>query len=188
MQSMWLVRCDCGTEKTLPVSRLTSQNHARSCGCLRNETASAKARTHGDTAGATRSTEYRIWEAMKRRCVNPGDHAYPRYGGRGITVCPEWSESFERFLADVGRRPAGGSIDRIDNDGNYEPANVRWSTNKAQSNNRRSNVRLTIDGETLTVAQWSERVGINRFTIYMRLRRGADARAALGLGATHASA
>lgn len=132
------VRCDCGTEKTIRTSSLGSS--ANSCGCFRKEDSSARFRTHGmrDTS------EYRIWQGMKWRCLNPNYKPYPNYGGRGITVCDRWRDSFEAFLADMGPRPSKKhTLDRLDNDGNYEPGNVAWRTYAEQSQNRRPQLRET---------------------------------------------
>jgi hypothetical protein len=132
------VRCDCGTVKTIALRALgTSTN---SCGCLGKETTSARSRKHGKTG----TTEYRIWQSMKWRCLNPNYKPYPNYGGRGITVCDRWRDSFEAFLADVGPRPSPKhTLDRIDNDGDYEPGNVAWRTRKEQNQNRRPQLRDT---------------------------------------------
>jgi hypothetical protein len=125
--------------------------------------------------GMSRNRIYKLWIEMIQRCCNPKDRAYPSYGARGISVCEEWvgPQGFETFLKDVGRRPSDAhSLDRIDNDGNYEPGNVRWATPKQQARNTRRNRHITALGETLTLAEWSERSGIKRETIAMRLRCG----------------
>lgn len=117
-----------------------------------------------------RSPEYRSWEAMRARCERPTDHKYPDYGARGIRVCERWSASFESFLADVGLKPSRShTIDRIDNDGHYEPGNVRWATPKEQARNRRSSRLITLADQTRTLAEWSEVTGLKRETIQRRL-------------------
>lgn len=129
---------------------------------------------HGNTKhGLTyKIPEYGIWAAIKRRCHNPNALDYPRYGGRGITVCDRWKDSFETFLADMGRRPSNThQIDRIDNQGPYSPENCRWISAKENSRNRRSNTLLTYKGETKTLAEWSEICNIKPATICMRLYR-----------------
>lgn len=134
-------RCDCGNTIEVRPRSLTSGN-TRSCGCLKREQSAANGAartTHGRAATdkARRDRTYTSWQSMKRRCLNPLHHRFVYYGGRGITICPEWQESFEQFLADMGERPPGTSLDRIDNDGNYEPANCRWATQSQQVSNRR---------------------------------------------------
>ncbi|HEY9737554.1 MAG TPA: hypothetical protein V6D06_14770 [Trichocoleus sp.] len=110
---------------------------------------------------------------MKSRCHNPNNAAYDRYGGRGIVVCDRWRESFENFYADMGPRPSEQhSIDRINNDGNYEPGNCRWATDKQQSRNTRRNRLLTYNGETLFLDEWAERLSISKHTLQTRLWRG----------------
>jgi hypothetical protein len=109
---------------------------------------------------------------MRQRCQNPKNPSFAYYGGRGIVVCARWS-SFGLFLADVGRRPSSNhSLDRIDTNGHYEPGNVRWATAKVQNRNKRSNSELTIAGETLTVAEWAERTGVDPSTLHKRIRAG----------------
>jgi hypothetical protein len=125
----------------------------------------------------SRTTTYAIHRSMLARCTNPNCKDYPRYGGRGISVCERW-KSFDNFLADMGKRPEGLTLERNDVNGNYEPSNCRWATQKEQQRNRRTNVFVTHDGITATVAEWAERTGLERKTLEYRIRVGwAPARA-----------
>src|SRR4051812_1219565 len=177
-------RCDCGREKIVRVSHLTS-GAVVSCGCVRAETSlkNVPPPTHGHCAGAKPSDTYASWAAMIDRCRRPSHSAYANYGGRGIRVCARW-EAFENFLADMGERPPAGTIERRDTNGNYEPSNCRWATRKEQGRNRRTNRLLTVGGATKCIAAWSEETGINRTTIRQRLVRGWSAEQALGKGAS----
>jgi len=118
--------------------------------------------------------EYQVWKSMKQRCFNPNNKAFINYGRRGITVCEEWKNNFLRFLSDMGRRPTDQKydIDRIDNNGNYEPGNCRWTTRKVNANNTRKNHLVSFDGQTKTMAQWADQTGINYGTLETRLRLG----------------
>lgn len=117
--------------------------------------------------------EYSPWSAMIQRCLNPSCRAYPQYGGRGITVCDRWRNSFEDFLADIGPRPGMDySIDRIDVNGNYEPGNCRWATSKTQNRNRRNNRLIEIDGNSGCSSEWAEKTGLKEATITQRINRG----------------
>lgn len=136
-------------------------------------------KTHGQSR--PRTPEYTTWGMMKSRCLNPKNKRYNRYGGRGITICARWLESFQNFYDDMGARPAGTSLERRDNDGNYEPLNCYWATPKEQQNNTCFNVRITHNGETKTVSQWAQQAGIPEHTFRYRLIRGWSIDEALSL-------
>lgn len=173
-QSYWRCRCDCGNEKEI-LERSLRRGQSQSCGCLRKERATAATRTHGEWGRLTKTDECRAWNAMNARCYSVHTPHYPNYGGRGIRVCSRWrgKNGFSRFLADMGRKPTPDhTLDRLDNDKNYSPRNCRWATRKEQQNNLRRNRRLTHNGETLTITQWAERVGITQQGLGDRLKRG----------------
>lgn len=171
----WMCRCDCGSTTRVASSSLRSGN-ATSCGCRQRELAGAQGRsnaTHGHSRHHQPTPTYRSWSSMLARCTNPSDHAWADYGGRGIRVCDRWRESFEAFLADMGERPEGKTLDRFPNcDGNYEPGNCRWATDLEQQNNRRDCNPITVGVETMTAAEWSRRTGVKAGTIRFRLSRG----------------
>lgn len=167
----WLCRCVCGTESVVLHYNLLI-GESTSCGCQANDSRRKTLSTHGRSKIADKT--YKSWEAMKARCFNPKHREYGLYGGRGITVCSRWKESFEIFLADMGERPKGHSIDRIDYNGNYEPSNCRWATIKVQSRNRRNNLYFTINGVTKCLADWCEEYSAPWSRTYNRIQRGWD--------------
>ncbi len=164
-QPRWLCQCDCGNTALVNGLRLR-RALTRSCGCLRSRP---------PEHGMSRSPTYASWAAMKGRCK---DKSSRHHGARGISVCERW-EDFNNFLADMGERPAGHSIDRIDNDGNYEPGNCRWATATTQARNTRVAVMLTIDGETKPLIEWAESVGISRAGLKSRIKSGWPVREAV---------
>lgn len=163
----WLVQCSCGNSGAVRGSVLNASK-SKSCGCLRREMGVARgkaSRKHGMEG----SSEYQAWAQMKHRCSNPNNRMFKHYGGRGITVCERWRNDFAAFYADMGNRPGPwASIDRIDNDGGYEPSNCRWVDAETQNNNtsRNRHLRCSKTGRVQTVAQWARELSVTRPTIY----------------------
>lgn len=167
-RTFWNCVCDCGTARAVSASSLKTGD-SKSCGCLNNEVRLARSTTHG----MSRTPTYICWCAVIARCGRANGDPLGLYFARGITVCERWRSSFENFLADMGERPSlSHSIDRINNDGNYEPGNCRWATRKQQSRNRRSSKTITHNGRTLTIAAWAEESGIKNQTLWKRLHDG----------------
>lgn len=170
-------KCDCGHSKTVRGTHLTN-GLIRSCGCLQSEASRERRLTHGKAE--TRA--YSIWGGMKVRCYTETNHTFAQYGGRGIKVCDRWLSNFEAFLADMGEPPSRRhTLDRIDNDGDYEPDNCRWATKRQQANNRRSSRSITALGTTRTLAEWSRVTGVPHNTIWNRINVGWPPDEALGL-------
>lgn len=162
----WLCICDCGNE-TIFRGTLLTQGVVVSCGCYRSDRGRDMLTIHGNYGHPL----YQTWIHMKERCEDENNADYHNYGGRGITICERWLDSFENFITDMGERPDGMSLDRIDVNGNYEPKNCRWADAKTQANNTRRNLYFEYGGETLTLAQWSDRTGINYGTLLGRINR-----------------
>lgn len=176
----WLCRCDCGIEREVS-KRSIRAGISQSCGSMAcsGRVPPRSITTHGATRGGRRLAEYGIWRSMLARCRNPNVAAFPRYGGRGVLVVSRWN-SFENFIADMGFRQSNEySLDRINNDGHYEPGNVRWATRREQARNTRKTIFLTVGGVTRSAAEWSELTGINQDTITSRIRRGEIGQLAL---------
>jgi hypothetical protein len=162
----WLCVCECGSTILAQGSELIKKT-VKSCGCLRREFIE-------DTRHGMSGTQvYGIWSGMLDRCRNQNSPSWANYGGRGITVCERW-QTFENFFADMGEPPMGKSIDRIDNNAGYSPENCRWASPYAQSRNMRTNVWLTLDGETRILQDWSDCFGLSRDKVRSLIMSGVD--------------
>ena len=167
-RSCVVVRCVCG-QVTVATLKNLKNKHVQSCGCFSKKLSIAKHTTHGQS----KTGYYRLWTGMLKRCFNPRCAGFKYYGGRGITVCERWRNSFENFCDDMGPRPSSKhSIDRIANAGNYEPGNCQWATQKSQCRNSRRNHHITLNGDTRCVSEWAELFGIRPATIFARLSYG----------------
>lgn len=157
----WVCRCECGSSKrVVALGNDLQRGKVKSCGCWNAE----KIVRHGQSY----SPVYRVWLQMLQRCENSKDAAFIHYGARGISVCPAWHD-FVSFMTDMGTRPKGYTIDRIDNDGNYEPGNCRWATTKQQLNNTRRNRMIELHGKRQTLSQWCDELGIRFQTLKSRI-------------------
>lgn len=174
--AMWKCKCECGQEIIVCSADLI-RNHTKSCGCLRIKSATK----HGMSYTST----YRIWHGMIQRCYNLNYHHYKDYGGRGVKVCPEWQEpngqGFLNFLEDMGERPSGKTLDRIDNEGDYCQKNCKWSTFKEQARNRRNNTMVTINRETKLLIELCEKLQIKYDIVLKRIEIGWSIEEALEL-------
>lgn len=166
------VVCECGVRKTMHKSNL---KRCISCGCINKKLTSERTKTHGcsQCGDGEYKREFAIWSGIKTRCNNPNRKCYYLYGGRGISICNRWSNSFENFIEDMGPAPTDEhSIDRIDCNGNYCPENCRWATWNEQGLNRRDNRIIEFDGRSQCLIEWSRETGISNHTIHARLKLG----------------
>lgn len=166
-KTQWHCLCDCGIKRVVQGNSMRS-GATTSCGCWHKEATSQAVTTHGH--GGT--PEYRAWVALIQRCTNPAVASWSQYGGRGITVCDRWLTSLEAFLNDMGPRPAGHSIDRIDNEQGYFPENCRWADPKAQARNRRNTRFAMFRGERKMLCEIAEELGVSLPLLHHRIRLG----------------
>lgn len=158
--------CDCGREVALQAGHV-EENRQKSCGCMRGTLSGAANVTHGGVG----LPEYEVWCGIKKRCFNVNTVGFDDYGGRGVTVCDRWRDSFEAFLADMGTRPSSDhTIERIDNDGDYTPSNCRWALRAEQNANKRNTVRVTVDGIEMCLAVACRKLGLHYGTVYTRIK------------------
>lgn len=163
---IWLCRCRCG-KQSKPWGDSLLKGATTSCGCDRYRKAAEASTVHG----LSRHSAANTWYHIVSRCNNPENSDYKDYGGRGIKLCERW-ENLENFIADMGERPKGYSIERLNNDLGYEPGNCVWADNKTQARNKRTTGWITFQGETKSIAEWSELTGINYSTIRSRRAKG----------------
>lgn len=168
-KACWECQCECGKTVFARTGDLKSGN-TKSCGCLRSDRIKTNSYKHGHGRTNALSPTYQSYTQMLTRCRNPNRNNWQNYGGRGITVCQEWQNSFESFLKDMGERPSlQHSIDRIDVNGNYEPSNCRWANKKDQGRNKRTNHLVEWNGKTQTLIEWAEELKINKTTLSARI-------------------
>nr|DAU55976.1 MAG TPA: PVL ORF-50-like family [Caudoviricetes sp.] len=179
-KSMWRCKCDCGGETISSTSNLMG-GRSTSCGCKRKKTCSDRMKSINHKHGGAGTRLFRIWTGMRTRCLNKKDKAYPRYGGRGITICAEWKDDFKKF--EEWSLSNGYSeeltLDREDNNGPYSPDNCRWATHRQQGNNKRTNTIIQCFGISHTLSEWSEITGIPSGRISSRVKNGWELEKAL---------
>lgn len=174
-QARWLCRCDCGKICVVDGAHLR-HGKIKSCGCLSKENTINRSTKHGMKKRANPNILYYTWQNIKRRCLTPSNTHYHEYGERGITICDEWRDDFEAFYNYVSKLEHFGedgyTLDRINNNGNYEPGNVRWATRKEQTRNRRSTIKVKYCGELISLKEAAERSGLNYDALRERYRKG----------------
>lgn len=184
-RSFWACTCECSASVEVSQSDLLA-GKSQSCGCLRVDARSRYSEGHLIDRGVRH--EYDAWKSIRARTTDHTHEAFARYGGRGIRMCPRWLDGengkppFECFLEDVSKPPRKGhSLDRIHNDGHYEPGNVRWTTSKRQSLNRHNNVMLTVGQRTMPLGEWCDELNLSYSRTYQRIAKGWPTLQALGL-------
>lgn len=169
-RAMWVCLCDCGNEHVV-MGKYLRRFEVKSCGCLNRCPCNPEEKIkHGHTAGGVWSPTYITWASMITRCLCPSSSSYYKYGAKGIVICDRW-RTFSNFLEDMGERPIGKTIDRIDNSKGYEPSNCRWATAQEQMRNQTKTRWITLNEETLPLCVWSERLNISPSILFARLKR-----------------
>lgn len=164
----WDCLCSCGKSR-IAVGADLRTGDTKSCGCLQPVAAAIANMTHGATAFGAWTPEYKAYAAMIARCFQKGNRAYPRYGGRGITVCDRWRNHFDLFRADMGPKGQGMTLERVDNNKGYSPENCQWATMTQQARNRSNNRALTHEGVSRSLAEWAEVAGLPYSVLYSRI-------------------
>ena len=179
-KTRFLCRCQCGTMREVSSSSL-KRGDTTSCGCLQAKTfgfrvamafAERRLKQDGGYMAPSQTRTYRSWKSMMQRCLDPKNASYERYGGKGIIVCERWQLAYGNFFADMGERPKGRSLDRIDRSKGYEASNCRWATAKEQARNHSRAANITHGGQTLSFAEWAEKTGLSGRLICQRVRSG----------------
>lgn len=166
----WICKCDCGSDRLVSSGGLMS-GKAKSCGCYRKDVSRANCIARCRTHGKSRDPIFGLWKSMLSRCGDPSAINFANYGGAGIKVCDRWL-SFENFYADMGDRPPGMTLDRIDNHGNYSPDNCRWAMWREQTRNKSTNRNLTANGRTMCITDWAAEIGISAGQLGKRINEG----------------
>ena len=165
-KNKFLCECECGNKTEVFGSNL-NRRHTVSCGCYQKEIRGLSSVTHG----MTKTDEFNIWQSMKQRCYDKNCKAFAHYGGRGIRICNRWIESFENFILDIGKRPSKQhSIERVNNDGDYELSNCKWATKREQAQNRRYNVKIKYKGEIMTLSEFAYRNNLKGTMVYRHIK------------------
>lgn len=168
--NQWLWRCDCGNEVVRGVA-LVRYGSFKSCGCLRSERTRARSTTHGHKSGGETSRTLASYWHAKGRVTNPNNPKWPTYGGRGITMCERWLESFSNFLHDMGEAPADHTIERIDNDGPYSPENCRWASKSDQAKNKTTTIWVEHNGERMCLADYARAMNMDYFKAHRQIMK-----------------
>lgn len=169
-QARWLCKCECGNTRVV-LGTLLRLGKTKSCGCLQSDLTTLRSTKHGHSPMYGKITPtYYTWCGMKARCTNPKNSHYATYGGKGITFCDKWN-TFAGFLEDMGEKPVGKSLDRIDSNGNYCKENCRWATATEQARNKSNNRVIEFNGESKTLAEWASMLGLNQSSLSERLAR-----------------
>lgn len=165
----WLFSCECGASCVASIAHVRS-GHTKSCGCIALERLKERSITHGHSLGRQVSPTFSSYRSAYARCFRPSAKAYPRYGAIGITMCRRWADSFENFLADMGERPEGTTLDRYpDPLGNYEPGNCRWATNREQSVNRKSSILVDHEGDKICLKDFASIMEVPYLALHARV-------------------
>lgn len=163
---IWVCLCDCGNKTLVSSSNIgNTKGNTKSCGCLKGKP------KHGGTTHNTKSKEYAVWNSMRQRCFNPKNSRYPRYGARGIGISESWND-FGQFIRDMGPCPPGMTIERIDNNKGYSKENCKWATYAEQNRNNCNTRMVTLNGETMCIKDWADRLGIKVVTVNVRIHKG----------------
>jgi hypothetical protein len=172
-RAQWSCQCSCGTTKIVENGYLRTaqkRNLMISCGCYKSESTKKRLTKHGHTVSGKPSPTFHSWAGMTARCTNPKHIVYKHYGGRGIKVCERW-HSFSNFLEDMGEKPKGLTLERSDNNKDYSPENCYWATRKQQGRNKRNSRILTLNGISMTLSEWSEKLGVRPSVIHCRIHK-----------------
>lgn len=167
-RTVWLFSCDCGSMKEIQLENVRAG--ISSCGCLRIEKTRERSITHGHKVDRKESPTLKSYNHAKSRCYNPNDPKYPQYGGRGIRMCDAWRDDFLTFLSDMGEKPLGKTLDRVDVNGHYEPRNCRWATTYQQARTRTDNVLVEHEGMKLVLKDFAALMGVSYKPLHARIR------------------